>query len=266
MSNRFRQESKRSSTRVPRSQRRVVDPRPVGRILGCIESDGRRAANDAVNANPPDYDIFTINPLPDNPLPKADAEAVLVEQVERLGEDVEPQAVGEAEELADPDVDRLERLVALRVPADDDALHHRPVVGAVESDGAAVVEVDTYTWGKDRGTDSNERSDTSSRTRPSQVGAAVLVVATERSQAAALQVSQDARPALRPLAVPVLDSDQLLGPVTAHAKQDQRAQAIVLLAAPEVHAVGPHVHVVLGAQVPSPEGPVLLLPRPTSSA
>ena len=48
--------------------------------------------------------------------------------------------------------------------------------------------------------------------------------------------------------------------VAAHAHQDQRAQAVFLQTDPEVHAVRPHVDVVLLAQVTPPEGPVLLLP------
>ncbi len=59
--------------------------------------------------------------------------------------------------------------------------------------------------------------------------------------------------------VPVLDRDQLLSPVTAHTQQDQRAQAIVLQTDPEVHA-RPPTRTRSPRQVPSPEGPVLLLP------
>ena len=47
----------------------------------------------------------------------------------------------------------------------------------------------------------------------------------------------------------------------AHAEQDQGAQVIVLQTDPEVHAVRPHVHVILVVQVSLTEGPVLLLPR-----
>ena len=40
-------------------------------------------------------------------------------------------------------------------------------------------------------------------------------------------------------------------------KETERVEAIVLQTAPKVHAVRPHVHVVLAAQVSLPEGPVL---------
>ena len=59
-----------------------------------------------------------------------------------------------------------------------------------------------------------------------------------------LQVAQHGLPALRALAVTVLDRNQFLGSVRPDADHDQRAEAIVVEADVEVHAIDPDVNIV----------------------
>jgi len=54
-----------------------------------------------------------------------------------------------------------------------------------------------------------------------------------------LQLAQHGFPALRALAVAVLDSDKLLRPVGAHADHHERAEAVVLQPDVEVHTIDP---------------------------
>ena len=64
-----------------------------------------------------------------------------------------------------------------------------------------------------------------------------------RHQAALTQVAQQLLPALGRLAVAVREGHQLLGPVRAHAHDDQAAQAVLLEADTEVDAIHPPVDV-----------------------
>jgi hypothetical protein len=80
-------------------------------------------------------------------------------------------------------------------------------------------------------------------------------------QPAGLQIAHHARPGLGALAVAVLDREQFLGPVLAHADHDQQAQPVVL-AKPDrdVDTVDEQVGVAMEAQRPRPKALVLGLP------
>jgi hypothetical protein len=78
--------------------------------------------------------------------------------------------------------------------------------------------------------------------------------------AARLQVPAHPGPALRALAAPVLDRDQFLRAVRAHAAPHPRAPPIVLEPNPEVHPIDPDVHVVAGRETPLAPRGVLRLP------
>ena len=81
-----------------------------------------------------------------------------------------------------------------------------------------------------------------------------------RLEPAALQPSQQLRPALGTFAVPVLERDELLRPVGARADDHQRAQAVVLQPDVEVNPVDPDIDVVPISQVALPELPILVFP------
>src|SRR5665648_1001696 len=77
---------------------------------------------------------------------------------------------------------------------------------------------------------------------------------------AALARAQQVRPGLGGLAVPVVQGDQLLGPVGAHPDHDQQAHLVLLEADLEVDPVDPHVHVVAPGQGAGVERGGLVLP------
>jgi hypothetical protein len=82
-----------------------------------------------------------------------------------------------------------------------------------------------------------------------------------RTQAAAPQIPQHRCPAVGALAVAVLNRDEFLRAVGAHANHHERAEAILLEPHAEVHAIDPHVHVIDVVQIPLPPGVILPLPR-----
>jgi hypothetical protein len=67
-------------------------------------------------------------------------------------------------------------------------------------------------------------------------------------QAASLDVQEQCFPRLFALAEAVSDRNQLLAAIRRGAHQNQDALAIFFQADVEVHAIGPHVHVVLPFQ------------------
>ena len=81
-----------------------------------------------------------------------------------------------------------------------------------------------------------------------------------RLEPAALQPSQQLRPALGTFAAPVLERDELLRPVGARADDHQRAQAVVLQPDVEVNPVDPDIDVVTIGQVALPKLPILVFP------
>ena len=85
------------------------------------------------------------------------------------------------------------------------------------------------------------------------------------AHAPALQATQHVGPRLGRLAVPVGDRDQLFGPISAHAHDDQGTQAGLFEADVEVDAVGEHVDVVDVFEGPMGELVALALPVASSS-
>jgi hypothetical protein len=81
-------------------------------------------------------------------------------------------------------------------------------------------------------------------------------------QPAALEIAQHRSPALRALAIAVLEGHDFLGAIRPHADQDQRTEPLLLEADGEVNPVRPQVDVVPVRQFPAPERLVLRRPRP----
>ena len=77
-----------------------------------------------------------------------------------------------------------------------------------------------------------------------------------------LEISQHRLPALRTLAVAVLDCDQLLLPVRTRSDEHEGAEPLILQAHVKVHPVRPHIDVIAILQAALAKLPVLLLPDP----
>jgi hypothetical protein len=75
-----------------------------------------------------------------------------------------------------------------------------------------------------------------------------------------VQITKHGEPALRALAIAVLDGHELLLAILADADQDQRAQPILFEPDPEVDAIGEEVRVPLPLEGPLAELLVVVLP------